>query len=117
MVPIKLSHPSLSVPVELFPSGGIKIPIKIPMGIENLLFPIQKTPVGLVLDFLECCFFHSISNGDKIIWQFPSGIGILGFFHRRTIFGPIFLMKRGVPWVCDTKVVLPTEFRAKGARG
>ena len=63
-------HPCLSVPMELFPSVGMKISIKIPMGIENLLFPAQKMPVVMVL---ECNFVHSILNGDKILGQFRVG--------------------------------------------
>ena len=61
----------------LFPSVGMKISIEIPKGIENLLFPGQKMPVGLVL---ECNSFYSIWDGDKIIGKFHSGVEILGFF-------------------------------------
>ena len=35
-------HPSLSVPMLLFPSVGIKISIEIQLGIENLLFSAEK---------------------------------------------------------------------------
>ena len=61
----------------------ISIEIPNPMGIENPLFPAQKLPVGVVLD---CNFFPSISNVDKIIRQFPSWVEILGFFAPGTIY-------------------------------
>ena len=83
------------------PQLGMKISIKVTMGIENLLFPAHKMPVGMVL---ECNFFHSIINGDKIIGQFPSGVEILGFFPPGTIFLPIFPVGRGVYRVCDAGV-------------
>ena len=51
----------------------------------NRLFSFQKFQV------LECNFFYSISNGDKIIGQFPSGVEILWcFFHRGRFFGQFF---------------------------
>ena len=45
----------VSAPVEHYSSLGMKISIEIPMGIENVLFPAQKMPVGMVL---ECNFFN-----------------------------------------------------------
>ena len=80
--------------MELFPSMGMKISLKIPMGMENLLFPAQKMPVGMVL---ECNFFISISNRDKILGQFSSGVEILGFLPQRGRFFDQFFQWGGDP--------------------
>ena len=97
----------------------MKISIEIPMAIENLLVPAQKMPVGMVL---ECNFFHPISNGDKIIGQFPSEVEVLGFFSTGDDFLTNFSSGAGgVHRVCDTGVCYvflnkhptSTEFRQR----
>ena len=53
----------------------------------------SKIPVGMVFGVQ---FFQSISNGDKIIGQFPSWVEILGyFFQRGRFFGQFFQWGRG----------------------
>ena len=60
---------------------------------ESTVFSTQK--IGMVV---ECNFFHLISNEDKIIGQFSSGVEILGYFsHRGTIFFANFSSGVGIP--------------------
>ena len=65
-----------------------------PNGDRKSIVFISKRPVGIVL---ECNFFPLISNGDKIIEQFPSWDEILGFFPPETIYSPIFFNGLGLP--------------------
>ena len=67
----------LSAPVELFTSVGMKVSIEIQMGIENLLFPVQRFKWGW---FWSAILPSKFQYGDEIIGQFPSGVGILGYF-------------------------------------
>ena len=70
----KAHTPLSQFPGGAFPSVGMIISIEVPMGIENLLFSTQKASG----DDLRAQFFNLISNGDKIIGQFPSGVEISG---------------------------------------
>ena len=69
-----------------------------PNGDRKSIVFSSKIPVGMVL---ECNFFHSISNGDKIIGQFPSGVEILGYFST----GANLLANFSNEAVCDTAVL------------
>ena len=70
-------HLCLSAPEELFPSVSMEVSIEFPMEIENLLFPAQKLHWEW---FWNAIFPFNFQYGNKIIGQFPSGVGILGYF-------------------------------------
>ena len=109
------------------PQVGIKICTKNSLnGDKKSIFFISKIPVGMVF---ECNFFHSISNGDKFIGQFPSGVETLGHFSQRGRFlgqffqwggGPPGLWHRGV-WLRGldsfdhsiTKGIILRSFRSR----
>ena len=67
--------------------------MEIPIEIENLLFLAQK----FQLMVLECNFFQSISNEDKIIGQLFSGVEIYCLFSTGDDFLVNFFRAAGAP--------------------
>ena len=79
--------PLSQCPSGAFSLGGNKDLYKNLNGDKNILFPAQN----FQWEWFGVHFFHSISNGDKFIGQFPSGVEILGhFFHWGRFLGQFF---------------------------
>ena len=68
--------PLSQCPGRTFSSVGKKISIEILMGIENLLFPAKRMPMGMIL---ECNFSHIISIRQFFEW---GGGRPPGLWHR-----------------------------------